>query len=291
MADEKTGKIRTLLWVLYLPWSVFVYVPFLLVSTVFWGTMAALVCKISARASFHCGTIWAWFLCKMNFTFVRFEGRKHADRKRAYIIMSNHQSHFDVLAFYGHWGWQFRWVMKQELRKVPGLGYGCAAVGHIFIDRTNRERAIASLKASRPLLDGGISVMFFPEGTRSRDGRMRDFKKGGFMMALDLELPILPVSITGSRHVLPGKTFKLLPGLIRIQIHEPIDVTKYGHERREQLMSDVRTSIASGLGPWERGESVQPPSVTGGNGNLVPGNAQQPQQGLAGNLDQKEQDH
>jgi 1-acyl-sn-glycerol-3-phosphate acyltransferase len=262
---EPGEKIRNFLRWLYFPWTWLVFIPYLAVSTIFWGTMALLTSFISKRLSFHCGTAWAWLLCRANLTWVRVTGRQHVKKGQSYIIMTNHQSHFDVLAIYGHWGWQFRWVMKQELRKVPGLGYGCAAVGHIFIDRSNREKAIASLKAARPLLDGGVSVMFFPEGTRSRDGRLREFKKGGFMMALDLELPILPVSITGSRHVLPGMTRKLLPGLIRIKIHEPIDVSEYGHEQRDRLMEDVRKVIASGLGPWERGEDLLAEPVTSAN--------------------------
>ena len=143
-------------------------------------------------------------------------------------------------------------MIKQELKKVPGLGWYCAAGGHVFIDRSDRQKAIESMKAAKPRLAGGISVMIFPEGTRSRDGRMQEFKKGGFMMAMDLGLPILPVSISGSRHVLPGKTKKLLPGFVRIKIHEPIDIRRYSHEQREQLMADVAAVIRSGLTPWEQ---------------------------------------
>jgi 1-acyl-sn-glycerol-3-phosphate acyltransferase len=109
--------------------------------------------------------------------------------------------------------------------------------------------------AAKPLLDGGISVIIFPEGTRSPDGRIGDFKKGGFMIALDMGLPILPVSISGSRHVLPNKTLKLLPGKIGIQIHKPIEASDYGPERRDQLMVDVKAAIAGGLSPWERGDT------------------------------------
>jgi 1-acyl-sn-glycerol-3-phosphate acyltransferase len=253
-ASEPGEKRRRILRRLYLPWTWLVFIPYLAVSTIVFGTLAFLTSLISKNLSFHCGTAWAWLLCRMNFTWVSVKGRQHVKKGQSYIIMSNHQSHFDILAFYGHWGWQFRWVMKQELRKVPGLGYGCASVGHIFIDRSDREKAIASLKAAKPLLEGGISVMFFPEGTRSRDGRMLPFKKGGFMMALDLDLPILPVTIRGSRHVLVGKKLQLLPGLIRIQIHEPIEVSPYGHEKRDQLMRDVRKVIASGMSAWEQGE-------------------------------------
>ena len=251
---EPGEKRRRILRWLYFPWTWLVFIPYLAVSTIIFGTLAFLTAMFSKRLGFHWGTAWAWLLCRLNWTWVSVKGRKKIKKGQSYIIMSNHQSHFDILAIYGHWWKQFRWVMKQELRKVPGLGYGCAKIGHIFIDRSDRQKAIASLKAAKPLLEGGISVMFFPEGTRSRDGRMLPFKKGGFMMALDLDLPILPVTIRGSRHVLVGKKLRLLPGLIRIQIHDPIEVSPYGHDKRDELMEDVRAVIASGMTPWERGE-------------------------------------
>jgi 1-acyl-sn-glycerol-3-phosphate acyltransferase len=248
---------RVLRW-LYFPYQWLVFMPFLGATTLVMGCVAVVVAIFAPRVAFHFGTVWAWLLCRVNPTWVTIAGRGHAAPGRSYIILSNHQSHFDILAFYGHWGRQFRWVIKEELRKVPGLGWYCAAGGHIFIDRSSREKSIESLRRARPLLEGGISVMFFPEGTRSRDGRLREFKKGGFMMALDLGLPILPVSISGTRHVLPGRTLRLLPGRVRITIHEPIDVAQYGPDRRDELMADVRRAIAAGLTPWERGE--EPPT-------------------------------
>ncbi|HOX42500.1 MAG TPA: lysophospholipid acyltransferase family protein [Myxococcota bacterium] len=243
---------RTVLRWLYFPWTWLVFIPFLLVTTLLWGCLAVLTSFASRRVAFHCGTVWAWCLCLMNFTWVSVRGRERADPKRSYVIMSNHQSHFDILAFYGFWGRQFRWVMKQELRKVPFLGWGCAGVGHIFIDRSDREKAIASLRAARGLLEGGVSVMIFPEGTRSTSGRLREFKKGGFMLALELGLPILPVSISGSRHVLPNRTKRLLPGRVRIQVHPPIEVAGLGVEARDELMARVAEAIRSGLSPWEQ---------------------------------------
>jgi 1-acyl-sn-glycerol-3-phosphate acyltransferase len=251
--EREPGEARrgVLRW-LYLPWTWLAFVPFLLTSTLFWGILAVLCSVVSPRVSFHCGTAWAWCLCRANFTSVRISGRRHARKGQSYVIMSNHQSHFDTLAFYGHWGRQFRWVMKQELRKVPGLGWGCAAVGHIFIDRSDHARALASLEAAKAGLCDGVSVMFFPEGTRSADGRLGAFKKGGFMMALEMGLPILPVSISGTRHVLPGKTLRLLPGRVAIRVHPPIDVGRFSVEQREALMAEVAAAIRSGLSPWEQ---------------------------------------
>ncbi len=254
-AEPDESGLRRALWALYLPWTWGVFIPWLATTTLSFGTVAMGMAAVSPRAAFHMGTIWSWLLCRANFTRVNLRGRDNADPDQSYVIMSNHQSHFDVLAFYGHWGRQFRWVMKEELRKVPGLGWYCDAGGHVFIDRSDRQKAIASLRAAASVLKGGISVMFFPEGSRSRDGRLKTFKKGGFHMALDLGLPILPVSISGSRHVLPGKTLRLLPGTIDITVHEPVDPADYGRERIEDLMAEVRKRIASGLTPYERGES------------------------------------
>jgi len=250
----ETNSLTLLKRVLYFPWAWLVWIPYLGFSTALFGSVAFVVGFFRPHWSIRIGTAWAWLLCRVPFARIRVEGRKHLDTTRSYVIMSNHQSNFDVLTLYGHWAGQFRWVIKQELRKIPFLGPACAKMGHIFIDRSNRQRAIASLEAARPQLTGGVSVLFFPEGTRSPDGRLRDFKKGGFVMALDLGLPILPVSLSGTHKILPGKSLKLLPGKATITIHEAIDTAAYGHERRDQLMADVRASIQQGLTDWERGE-------------------------------------
>jgi 1-acyl-sn-glycerol-3-phosphate acyltransferase len=250
---EPGENVRRVLRWLWAPFTYLFYLPYLGVSTVIMGSIAVFLCLFSGRVAFHMGTIWAWLLCRMTFVWVSVKGRKNAVKGQSYIIMSNHQSHFDILAFYGHWGRQFRWVMKEELRKAPGLGWYCAAGGHVFIDRSSREKAIESLKNAKPLLEGGISVVFFPEGTRSDSGRMLPLKKGGFMTALQLGLPILPVTISGSRRVLPNRTLKLLPGKINIRIHPPIDTSRYDENSRAELMEEVRLAIASGLSPWERG--------------------------------------
>ncbi len=241
-------------WAFY-PYTVLFYLPFLGAWTLVAGSLATLTAAASARAAFHFGTAWSWLLCRVGFVRVQVCGREHIAPGQSYVIMMNHQSNFDILAFYGHWFCQFRWVLKEQLRRVPGLGWYCAAGGHIFVDRGDHEKAIASLERAKPLLSGGISVLFFPEGTRSRDGRLRSFKKGGFILAMELGLPILPVSVSGSRKVLPRGTLRLLPGEIRLRVHPAIDVLAYGPDGREKLMADVRAVIASGLDPWERGEA------------------------------------
>ena len=212
------------------------------------------MCLFSPKLAFHCATIWAWCLSKINFTSVQITGRHHARPGQSYIIMSNHQSHFDILAFTGYWRWQHRWVLKEELRRSPVLGWYCAVGGHIYVDRSNREKAMESLLAAKQRLKDGISVIIFPEGTRSPDGGLQKFKKGGFVMARELGLPILPITITGTRFVLPPRTLRPLPGSIRILVHQPIDRAQYEPGQMDRLMKDVRAAIASGLADKADGE-------------------------------------
>lgn len=252
MNRAPTGRNDELLRRLYSPWVFGVYIPFLAISTVGWGTLTIAVSQFSQRLAFHCGTAWAWSLCRANFTKVIVGGRENVDPDRSYVMMSNHQSHFDSLAIYGHWRHQFRWVMKQELRKIPALGRACEDIGHIFIDRSDRQRAIESLRAARERLEPGVSILFFPEGSRSPDGRLGTFKKGGFVMAQEMDLPILPISISGSSRVLPNRSFAMLPGTVHIRIHPAVETAGYNDDEREQLMADVREAIASGLNEWER---------------------------------------
>lgn len=236
-------------WI-FLPWTIFVFYPFVAVTTVFWGCIAIPLASVSQRAAFHCGTVWAWCLAWMGFVWVRVEGREHARPGQSYVILTNHQGDYDVLALYGFLHRQFRWVIKQELRKVPFLGWACAAIGHIFVDRSNSQAAIASLEAAKPRLAGGVSVLFFPEGTRSPDGRLGPFKKGGFVMARQLGFPILPVSLSGSWKILPKGSLFPRPGIIQVRIHPP--VAPAGHPTDEALMAEVRKAIAAGIADGER---------------------------------------
>ncbi len=247
-----TGTSRVLRWC-YAPFTWLVYIPFLGVWTAIMGSVAMLLSRLTPQSAFWTGTVWARVLCWANFTRVTVDGWENLQPGTSYVIMANHQSHFDVLAIYGHWRHQFRWVMKQSLRKKPFLGPACDRVGHVFIDRRDRGSALASLKEAGERIRDGISILFFPEGTRSADGRLRDFKKGGFIMAGDMGLELLPVSITGSYKVLPKGTLSLLPGHIRITIHAPVDPRIHGDDRAA-LISAVRAPIISGLSEWERNE-------------------------------------
>lgn len=237
--------------VAFAPWCLLVFFPFAIVATLVFAILAMLGALISRRVGFHSGTIWAWLICRVGFIRVRVHGRDNIDPNTSYVILANHQGIIDIVALYGHWLRQFRWVMKQELRKVPALGAACAALGFVFVDRSNPRRAYESLERAKPELKDGVSVLFFPEGTRSPDGQLLPFKKGGFQMARQLGLPILPVSITGSRLIAPRGTIFIVPGTVDITIHPPVPIATSAAAERE-LMGEVREAILSGLSPEEQ---------------------------------------
>lgn len=246
---------RDRLAVIYLPWALLVFAPLVGFFMLLCGTLAVLVSWGSPSLAWWIGVVWSRIVCGLNFVSVQMRGKEHVVSGQSYVIVLNHQSHFDSVAFYGHSPLPFRWVLKEELRKVPGLGWYCAAGGHIFVDRIDRQKAIASMEAAKgPLLRDKLSVAIFAEGTRSRDGRLQPFKKGGFVMAQQLGLPILPVSVSGSNAVLPGKRLRLLPGRIVVTIHPPLPPPAAGEEGLLSSIEQTRSAILQGLTPWERGE-------------------------------------
>jgi len=174
---------------------------------------------------------------------LKIEGLENIDPKKSYIFIGNHQSHFDVLSVFSALPLTVRFMAKKELFNIPVFGWSLYASGTIKIDRSNRQRAIKSMNNALDRIKKGVSVVVFPEGTRSEDGVIRDFKKGGFVLAIKGGIPIVPVSISGSRFILRKNNLKIHPGEIKIVMGDPIHTKVYGYQEREKLSNDVRDFI------------------------------------------------
>jgi 1-acyl-sn-glycerol-3-phosphate acyltransferase len=174
------------------------------------------------------------------------EGEENVACDKPYVIMSNHASHYDVPILFQAWPGTMRMVAKTELYRVPVFGPALTAAGFIEIDRSNRERAIASLRVARERLAQNISVWIAPEGTRSRTGEIGAFKKGGFVLAMETELPIVPVGVAGSREILPAGTRLVNRGArVHVVIGKPIAAPPLsaGNDARDALMREVRLAL------------------------------------------------
>lgn len=166
----------------------------------------------------------------------------------AFVVMSNHQSLYDIPALYQSLPLRLRMVAKAELFRIPVWARAMRASGFIELDRSARERAIQSLDRAKAALGSGTSIWIAPEGTRSRDGSLGAFKHGGFHLAVGSGARILPVTVTGTNCILPAKGARVKPGAsVRVHVHEPLDPAAFGSEVGDELVQAVRRSIASAL--------------------------------------------
>jgi 1-acyl-sn-glycerol-3-phosphate acyltransferase len=174
-----------------------------------------------------------------------------------FILVSNHQGWFDIFAALGKLPIKFSWLAKEELFRVPILGNAMARAGYIPIDRRDRRKAISSMNVVADVVRAGTSVFIFPEGTRSADGIIREFKKGAFIMAVKSAQPIIPISISGSYRILPKNSWMIHPGPILFSIGAPIYSRGADAQHRDLLMQEVREAIRAGLTPEEAGSESQ----------------------------------
>lgn len=180
-------------------------------------------------------------------------GREHVASGKTFLVMSNHQSHYDIPVLFTILGPNIRMIAKKELFKLPIFGPAIHNAGFISIDRSNRHAAIESLRVARETIARGVHVWIAPEGTRSRTGDLLPFKKGGFQLALEGGLTVLPVSIQGTKHLLPVSGVRSTPGVpVRVVLHPPIDAAAppyagAGRAGRDKLMADVKEAITRGL--------------------------------------------
>lgn len=210
--------------VLYIIYQICIALPVILVSTVLTAIITSIGPMIGSSNfwGYYPGMLWGRLFCWIFLLPVHVRGRKNIINGESYIIVANHQSAFDTFIIYGFLGIKFKWLMKQEIQKIPLVGAACKAAGHIFIDRSSRIKSQESLKTAEEKLVNGMSLVIFPEGTRTHDGKLGKFKRGAFQIAEELHLPILPVTIDGAYNVLPRNKWFVTWHRINITFHKPI---------------------------------------------------------------------
>lgn len=225
MSSKKACKAKSLLRPIYIFYFIVVALPLFILTTIIASLVAMTACYLGMRkfAAMHPGKLWsrislALFLCP-----VKIVGKEHINSNELpAVVMANHQSSFDILVMYGYLGIPFRWVMKKTLRKVPFIGPTCAKLGCIFVDEKDRNSIKNTLESGKKQLKEGNSIFIFPEGHRTLTGKMLRFKKGGFLMAYELNKPIIPVSIDGAFDVLPKGKYIPSPRELVLTIHQPV---------------------------------------------------------------------
>jgi 1-acyl-sn-glycerol-3-phosphate acyltransferase len=216
--------------------------------------IAALLSR-TGNLAFSLSKIWAYIMLAVSFVRTEIKNKAKILKGQSYVIISNHQSQYDILALVTTLGIQFRWFAKKEVLKIPIFGYALYASRNIFIDRSNTARAIESINKGMERLPRDASAMVFAEGTRSADGRIQEFKKGGFMVAIIRKIPILPVTVNGSRRILPKGRLVVKPGKIQVVVGDPIDTGGYTTDTVQELIDKTRRTIIANFDPGYTGRA------------------------------------
>jgi len=227
----------------------FIQLTVLALATVTLGTVAIIACLLvpGGRGLMPLARLWSRIIlgvCRVNW---RASSEWQSPLPREAVYVANHQSLLDIPALVLAMPVDFRIIAKRSLLHVPVFGWALWLAGFIFIERRDRERAIRSLDHAATTIRNGTSIVVFAEGTRSADGNLLPFKKGGFILALKAGVPVIPVSIEGGHAVLPKGSLHVRPGEITVRFGFPIDTGRYSMETKESLIEVVRAAIISGL--------------------------------------------
>lgn len=241
--------------ILYILYQWLVYIPLLVFITVFicLGLILSTIIFQPKKGGYLSLIAWGRILCYASFSLVTVHGRENIRKGKSYVFVANHQGAFDIFVIYGFLHKDFRWIMKKELRKIPLVGGVCEMLGHIFIDRSNLHSIKESLDKAKKSLQGGLSVVVFPEGSRTHTGQLGPFKRGAYQLAVDLEIPIVPITIDGSFAILSRDSMLMRPSHLTMTIHPPVQTVGKTHADISELIQQTRNTIVSALVKEEAG--------------------------------------
>jgi 1-acyl-sn-glycerol-3-phosphate acyltransferase len=225
--------------------TVFYLIPAVSLYTIVLGTASLLSTFFDRTGVFghRCARAWAWLILKTTRVRVRVAGVEHLDPARSYVVAANHQSIYDIPILFTSMPLQLRIVAKDSLGRIPFLGWHLRRTGHLLVDRRNPGAGI--LKRMAQLVSTARSLIVFPEGTRSVDGTVGRFKGGIFLLAIDAGLPVVPVTIEGSRFVMRKGRLMVCPGNVTLTVHPPMPTTGITRDQAREFAEGVRRVVMS----------------------------------------------
>ena len=236
---------------LYRIYQLLICLPILLVASILTSVITVLGCMLGNGHfwGYYPGKWWAQFIVRILLLPVKVEGRENLEKGQSYVFVANHQGSFDIFLIYGFLCRNFKWMMKRQLRQMPFVGKACESAHHIFVDKRGPSKIRETYDRARRTLQGGMSLVVFPEGARTFTGHMGVFKRGAFMLADDIELPVVPLTINGSFDIMPRQRdmrwVKWHP--LRLTIHKPIKPIGKGADNIKYLEEESYKAVMSGL--------------------------------------------
>ena len=237
---------------IYYAYQLVIALPLIMLASIVTSLVTVAGCFIGDGHfwGYHPGRLWAKFIVRILLLPIKVEGREHLAPRQSYVFVSNHQGAFDVFIIYGYLGRNFKWMMKSELRNAPLIGKACEAAGHIFVDKRGPKALQQTHDRARHVLQGGTSLVVFPEGERTLTGQMGPFFRGAYQLADELQLPVVPITLNGPYEVLSrrrGPVNFVFWHRLTMTIHKPIPPIGKGPENIKNAMELSREAILSGL--------------------------------------------
>lgn len=242
-----------MLRILYLIYQYCIAGPIFVVATIITALITAAGCFLGNRDywGYWPAHLWARFTCRLFLMRVIVTGRENIDKHQSYVFVANHQGAYDIWSIFGYLNHNFKWLMKKELEKIFLVGWACKKAGHVMVDDSTVSGIRETVTNAEDILKDGMSVVIFPEGSRSWDGKMIPFKRGAFMLAGEFKLPVVPLTIDGSFRAMPRFTYNMRPSTIRLTIHKPIFPGEKGFNTKK-LMAECSEIIESSLPAKDR---------------------------------------
>ena len=234
--------------VLYKIYSFCIAIPIFIVLTILVATTAAVASILGddKGLGYQVPKWWGRISCWLFLLPVEVKGREYVDKKQSYVFLANHQSYFDIFLIYGYLGHNFKWMMKAYLKKIPFVGYACVKLKHVYVG-DSISSIQKTVEQARETLQGGMSMVIFPEGTRTYTGQMGDFKRGAFMLANEIGLPIVPMTINGCYDVFSRTAKSVSRSKISLTIHKPITAEERQGKPTKVFMKDVFDIVNAGV--------------------------------------------
>jgi 1-acyl-sn-glycerol-3-phosphate acyltransferase len=236
---------------LYRTYQLLIALPLIAIYTLITSLMVTIGCTLGNGHfwGYYPGKWWAQFIIRILLLPVKVEGRENLVKGQSYVFVANHQGAFDIFLIYGFLSRNFKWMMKRQLRQMPFVGKACESAHHIFVDKRGASKIRETYDRARQTLQGGMSLVVFPEGARSFTGHMGVFKRGAFMLADDIELPVVPLTINGSFDIMPRtRDMKwVVWHPLRLTIHKPILPVGKGADNIKYLEEESYKVVMGGL--------------------------------------------
>lgn len=236
---------------LYRIYQLLIALPLIAIYTLITSLMVTIGCTLGNGHfwGYYPGKWWAQFIIRILLLPVKVEGRENLVKGQSYVFVANHQGAFDIFLIYGFLSRNFKWMMKRQLRQMPFVGKACESAHHIFVDKRGASKIRETYDRARQTLQGGMSLVVFPEGARSFTGHMGVFKRGAFMLADDIELPVVPLTINGSFDIMPRtRDMKwVVWHPLRLTIHKPILPAGKGTDNIKYLEQESYKVVMGGL--------------------------------------------